>query len=139
MAWDGDIVAAIDFHGWISFLVGDDPGVTVPAVAHVAGYGGSRWRSDLELHNPHETTIECTLDFFKQGDTETEPVSRSLTLEPSSSVRIEDVVSSLFAAVGSGALRITPSGKTLMVSSRTFDERDEGGTYGTAGPGVVCN
>ncbi len=135
MAWDGDTVLAIDYHGWMSFLVGDRSVVTVPAVAHTAGYGGSIWRSDLELHNPHETPIVCFLDLFKRGDTDHEPLSKALTLEASSSVRIPDVVSSLFSTSGSGALRITPSGGPVMVSSRTFDDGGEG-TYGQLVPGL---
>jgi hypothetical protein len=124
----------LDIYRWTVFLIGDTMTVTVPAAAHVNGHEGARWRSDLELHNPHDDPVVCAIDLLERDTWNLRPQSRTATVEGSGSVRLVDVVASAFGTEGAGALRITPNESTILVSSRIYDDADDG-SYGQHVPG----
>jgi hypothetical protein len=135
VTWNGELVLGVDYFDNVSFLVSDTPITTVPAVAHVDGFGGARWRSDIELHNPHDDSVHCTIELLARDSANHQPDVRTVTVAALSAVRLVDVVDDTFGADGAGALRITPDDHSVVVSSRTYDDADEG-SYGQQVPGL---
>jgi PKD repeat protein len=135
VAWNGELVLGIDYFDNLSLLVGDTPTVAIPAAAHVDGFGGARWRSDLELHNPHEEPVLCTIELLERDAANHDPDSSVVSVGEKQSIRLVDVVDDTFDTEGAGALRITPDQHGVMVSSRTYDDSGEG-TYGQQVPGL---
>jgi len=129
IGWNGELVMGIDLHGNPSFLVGDTPVTTVPAVAHADGIAGARWRSDLELQNPHDDPVDCTIELLERDGANHQPDFRIVAVGASASVRLVDVVGDTFGVEEAGALRITPDRYSVLVSSRTYADSDDG-TYG---------
>jgi PKD repeat protein len=133
--WDGSTVLTVDFDGVLSWLVSDQQDIVVPAAAHVDGFGTSRWRSDLELHNPDATEILCAVDLLKRGAANLAPESVELELRPQSSLGVSDVLDTLFEYHGAAALRIRSEPSSVLVSSRTYNDAPEG-SYGQMVPGL---
>jgi len=133
---DGALLAYMDD---ISIVrVGSSPArapVYVPGAAHVKGFGGAVWRTDLEVNNPTTGEIPFTVELLKRDQANTNPQSASFTVKAGNSLRLEDVIHTVFGFDGAAALRITPAKPTLVVTSRTFNQSAEG-TYGQFLPGI---
>jgi photosystem II stability/assembly factor-like uncharacterized protein len=108
--------------------------LVIPAAAHVTGAGGTSWRTDLELLNPGPAQCAYTIELLARDQDNSLPDSRSFQLDPGLAVRYKDVLASMFAFSGAAALRVTPSGCPLQLSSRTYNETADG-TYGQLVPG----
>jgi len=109
----------------------------IPAGAHWAGAQGTNWRTDLEVHNPGETTAAVTVDLLKRDIDNSAPMSRSFNLAAGRSVRYGDVVESLFGYAGAAGFRLrAPAGK-LIATSRTFNDQTTG-TYGQFVPSYAA-
>ena len=135
MTWDGNTVLTVDFRRRLTWLVSDGADATVPAVAHLGGFGGSQWRSDVELHNPGFEPVVCALELMERDSSGLEPARTEMTVAATSSIRLTDVLATEFGSQGAGALRVRPDRGTLMVTSRTFAD-DPDGTYGQMVPGL---
>jgi hypothetical protein len=135
IAWDGETVLTIDYGRTLSWLVTDEDSVVVPAAAHLGGFGGSHWRTDLQLHNPRDESSTCTVGLLERGTANSEPRTIQIDVRPQTSVRLPDVLDAGFGFHGAAALTVEPSGGPLMVSSRTFDQ-SEAGTYGQLVPAM---
>jgi PKD repeat protein len=135
IAWNGELVMAIAYRRTASWLVFDDDTLVVPAAAHLGGFGGSRWRTDLELHNPRDELSTCTVELLERGTANIEPRTIQIDVGPQESVRLPDVLDTAFEFRGAAALAVEPSEGPLMVSSRTYDEA-ETGTYGQLVPAM---
>jgi hypothetical protein len=120
---------------------------TIPAIGHVDGANGSRFRSDLFLFNPTERPQTVTLT-AKRWDVPENESMVTLTLAAGESRTIRDVLPTLFGKTGIARLRYVsasgdPSG--IRVTSRLYTIEDSGGTFGllipplnsfqSAGPG----
>jgi len=114
-------------------VVGDP--VYVPASAHVSGALGTDWRTDLELHNPGTATATYRIDLLKRDQDNSNPQSRTFTVQGGHSLRLVDVLWSQFGFSGAAALRIVPESGEVIVTSRTFN-LTPGGTYGQFIAGV---
>jgi len=110
----------------------------IPGSAHVNGTGGTQWRTDLEIHNPGNTTATYRIELLKRDRANTSPEARTYNLSAGHSVRYTDALGALFWFTGAGALRITPSSGTVMVTSRTYNQTSEG-TYGQFIAAVPAN
>ena len=108
--------------------------LVVPAAAHVAGAAGTDWRTDLELYNPGTTQCEFVVELLARDQNNASPPSRSFQLGPGMASRYPDVLASEFGFTGAAALKVTPSGCTLQINSRTFNNTSSG-TYGQLVPG----
>jgi hypothetical protein len=99
----------------------------IPAAAHVAGVGGSSWRTDLEI-----TAIGGDADFtialLEKNQDNSSPMEMHSSVGAGWTTRFNDVLS-LFTFDGSAALRITPTYGLVMATSRTYND-DPGGTFG---------
>ena len=109
---------------------------TIPAIGHVDGANGSRFRSDLFLFNPTERPQTITLTAKRWDLPENESMA-TLTLEAGESKTIRDVLPTLFGKEGIARLRYLsssgdPSG--VRVTSRLYTVDDDGGTFGLLVP-----
>ncbi len=104
----------------VSVRAAEQPRV-LPVVAHLAGVGGTPWRSDVALANPSDESLALQLLLKPSGSSST--ITRDLTLAPRQSRFLPDLVETLFAAGNvRGGLRIVPpqTGPMPAVLGRTY-------------------
>jgi hypothetical protein len=101
----------------------------IPAAAHKTGSAGTRWITDLTIHNRADTGASFSIDLLPKRQNNSAPESLSFSLEPSSSAGYDDALDGLFDFSGAAALRVRASGGDLLVGSRTYNDQAEG-TYG---------
>lgn len=109
----------------------------VPVVAHLAGVGGTAWRSDVALANPSDGSLALQLLLKPSGSGST--LTRDLTLAPRESRLLPDLVATLFAAGDvRGGLRVVPpqAGPVPAVLGRTYAV-EAGGNLGQGVPAVL--
>jgi len=109
--------------------------VYVPAAAHIMGYGGTIWRTDLELKSCDVTDAEVRIEALFRNSSNNSPLSKDIQLEGEKSLRINDALKSLFGTIGAAAFRITTLSGCAFVSSRTYND-SEAGTYGQFVPAI---
>ncbi len=107
----------------------------IPAAAHVLGYGGTVWRSDLEVKSCNDSDAEIRIEALQRGRTNPTPLAQEIQVEAGETVRIDDALSSLFHLIGAAAFRITPVSGCAFVTSRTYNDT-EYGTYGQYVPAI---
>lgn len=104
----------------------------IPAIGHLDGANGSRFRSDLYLFNPSNQVRGIMLE-AKAWDTNESPAFLSLTLLPNEARIIRDVLATAFGKTGIARLRFTSQSfdnSGIRVTSRTYSVDGNGGTYG---------
>ena len=127
--------------------------LVVPGVARQEGAFGSRWQTDVVLHNPLDTpqTItlrlvpiasELLLELRQVGCHAREPenapdvVAPQLKLEPHEIRVLNDVVKSMFDIdSGGGTLFIDPESE-VNATSRTYTRAANNGTFGLGMPAI---
>jgi len=109
----------------------------VPSVAHSPGAQGTRWRTDLAVVNPNQSTLPVDL-VFSPYNAATSPTVRTVSLPPHGTIEWQDVLVSLFGYSDQGAIKGTVeirSDMTAYVSSRTYNDAGSG-TFGQSYPAV---
>ncbi len=101
----------------------------LPGAGHLVGLGGSLWRTDLELHNPGEGAISCTVELFPRGVGGGPQGSVTVEVAGGASVRLVDVVGDGFGHEGAATLRVRAASGSVMVGARTYVASDAG-SYG---------
>src|SRR5712692_10318855 len=105
----------------------------IPAIGHLDGANGSKFRSDLYLFNNSSQVKTVTLQ-AKLWDVPQNPTTIPLTLLPFEARVIRDVLMTAFGKTGIARLRFTAQGTTndtsVRVTSRTYTIDPSGGTYG---------
>jgi len=105
----------------------------IPAIGHLDGANGSKFRSDLYLFNNSSVVKTVTLQ-AKRWDVPENPTTIPLTLLPFEARVIRDVLMTAFGKTGIARLRFTAQGNTndtsVRVTSRTYTIDPSGGTYG---------
>jgi hypothetical protein len=107
----------------------------VPGVAHIPGANGTLWRTDLELFNPDDEAAVCRVELVARDGDGSVGSSVRVTVPPRAAVRSSDVVGSLLASSGAGAVRIVMESGRVMATSRTFNDSVLG-TFGQLIPAV---
>ena len=64
----------------------------IPASAHVSGALGTNWRTDLEIFNPGQAQASVTVALLKAGTSNTNPQTKTYSLDPGESIRFEDAL-----------------------------------------------
>ena len=109
----------------------------IPAAAHVNGYRGTQWRTDLELAGGSGTaSTTFTVELLKSGQDNSHPQSVTLTTDPGGTRRAEDLLDRLVHYSGSAALHLLADRSGASVSSRTYNQTGHG-TYGQFIPGLT--
>ncbi|HEY6065618.1 MAG TPA: hypothetical protein VIY96_05650, partial [Thermoanaerobaculia bacterium] len=120
---------------------------TIPAIGHLDGANGSKFRSDLFLFNSSDQAQPITLTAKRWDLPEAETIV-NLTLLPRESRTIRDVLPTLFGRTGIARLRYVSNSyqsSGVRVTSRLYTIDPSGGTFGllipplnsfqSAGPG----
>ncbi len=118
-----------------------DPGdhvVVVPAAARAPGAAGTSWVTDLVIHNPGRTAATANLYFMAGGTDNTTATGRQVEVPAGASVRLGDVVGSVFGLADSGGAVLVGSDVELLVSSRTSNDAATG-TFGQYIPAVPAD
>jgi hypothetical protein len=105
----------------------------IPGGGNVVGFGGARWRTDLDIANLGAMPSAFTVQLLAADQANPSPESMSFTLAPGVGVRYHDAFASLFGFEGTGALRVLVDGPYVALSSRTY-AADDGGSYGQGIP-----
>lgn len=97
----------------------------IPVVGHVDGANGSAFRSDLYLFNPEAQSVWVLLSVTQWGS----GLKRSvrLTLAAGEARVVPDVLMTLFGMTGLAHLRYSGGARA---TSRTYNLREDGGTFG---------
>ena len=90
------------------------------AVAHTDGLNGTRWRTDVSLHNPGPTDAHLTVTALLQGHDNGRPRRVERAIAAGCSQRLTDVLHSLFGVSGIGALRLEVASGEIQALSRTY-------------------
>jgi hypothetical protein len=95
---------------------GFDPSYFVPSASHASGAEGSFWVTDLEVNNGGSTIATYQLAWLpRKQDNSSPTMSEEFILSPGESVRIEDVVLTIFDTTGNGALAVVSDGDNLLI------------------------
>jgi hypothetical protein len=123
---------------WLALLVasiGSAQQLYVPAAAHPSGAAGTVWRTDLEVKARANEPAWFTVELLQERTANTCPLLASFSLEPGTSLRLVDVVDTVFGFYGSGALRLTATAGAILATSRTYNTNPNG-TFGQYIPGI---
>ncbi len=104
----------------------------IPAIGHLDGANGAKFRSDVYLFNPSDQPRAVTLE-AKSWEIAESPAFLTLTLLPNEARVIRDALVTAFGKTGIARLRYTsqtPGGSGVRVTSRTYNVDSNGGTYG---------
>ena len=108
---------------------------TIPAIGHLDGANGSKFRSDVYLLNRDPAPRTVTLE-AKPWDSNV-AVRIPFTLLPGEARVIKDALLKLFGMTGIARLRYSAgsvTGEGVRVTSRTYNVAEDGGTYGCLVP-----
>ena len=122
---------------WLALLVasiGSAQQLYVPAAAHTSGAAGTVWRTDLEVKARANEPAWFTVELLQERTANPYPLLASFSLEPGASLRLVDVVDTVFGFYGSGALRLTATAGAILATSRTYNTNPNG-TFGQYIPG----
>ncbi len=111
------------------------PEVFVPTGAHLVGYGGVNWRTDVEFHNPTQQPVHFYMDLLRRDQANFPTERLGDQVEAGASRRLVDTVFVNYEFQGAAALRVMPVSGTLAVTSRTYN-LTANGTYGQYVPGI---
>jgi hypothetical protein len=107
---------------------------TIPAVAHVPGFGNTFFKSDVRILNTSPEELgEVTVRFICGAD---ECGVRSFFLNPGQMIAWDDIVTSLFGSTSSGGAMEFVSEVPIVVTSRLYTPTLIESTYGMFVPGL---
>jgi len=104
----------------------------LPGVADLSN-GSANWRSDLRVFNAGTDPQYVTMTLYPQtGSTSSDPISRSVAINPGEITILDNILSSRFGLTNiGGALHVdTLTDANLVVTGRTYNQIEGGGTYG---------
>ncbi|MDP9191774.1 MAG: hypothetical protein M3P06_08725 [Acidobacteriota bacterium] len=99
----------------------------IPAIGHLDGAHGARFRTDLYLFNKESTARAVVLEAIPWGSATGGSRSVSLSLRANETQMIPDALMTLFGLSGIARLRFTAG---VYVTSRTYSVDASGATYG---------
>jgi len=102
----------------------------IPAVAKVSGFAETDWRTDLVLHGLSGDATTASVGLLPRGQENWPPFGQQVQIPSGQSIRFNDVLGSLFGAIGAGTLRILPGSGAVAVSSRTYNVLGQGNAAG---------
>lgn len=106
-----------------------DKSLYIPTAAHLPGFAGTRWRTDLEVHNPGTTSATYLIELLARDQENSDPPRATFTLAEGRSATYADVLQAVFSFSGAAALRITPTAGDVLLASRTYNQAPSG-TFG---------
>jgi hypothetical protein len=120
----------------------------VAAAAHTPGVGGTFWRTDLSIHNPHQYDLPVWVQLLPSDTVNWDAYTLQITLYPWETINLWDALApDLLDQRGTAALMVYADPSLacdpiedcqFLVTSRTYtpDPRDSGGEFAQTIPGV---
>lgn len=101
--------------------------LVIPTAAHLTGLNGTKWRTDLQLNNPSTEPASLDVTLLPRNQENSSPANTVHLMVPAGqSVRYADALQLLFGFSGAAAIRIDTTSNSLLVTSRTFNQRVKG-------------
>jgi len=110
----------------------------VTAAARGGGFNNSLWITDLYIYNPGTQTANVTISWMARGVANTNPATRSFTIDPGESLFLDDVIKKTFGKDGGGGAFRVVANRTVVVNSRIFNLK-EGVSFGQGFEGLPRN
>jgi len=129
-------IGGTEVEGSLSILVAAGDDRFVLAAAHATGINQTVWRSDVEIHNAGVGVATVEIALLERQKDNSNPAEREVEIMAGRSLRLSDILASQFSASGTAALRITPAGGAVLVTSRTYNQ-GAAGTYGQYVPAAA--
>ncbi|HEV7485033.1 MAG TPA: hypothetical protein VGQ65_05085 [Thermoanaerobaculia bacterium] len=103
----------------------------LPGVADITN-DLAKWRSDVRIFNAGVDPQYVTMTLYPLNDAAGATLTRSLTVNPGEVTILDNIVASRFGATNlGGAMHVdTLTDANLVVTGRTYNQVDGGGTYG---------
>jgi uncharacterized repeat protein (TIGR01451 family) len=103
----------------------------LPGVADITN-DLAKWRSDVRIFNAGVDPQYVTMTLYPLNDATGATLTRSLTVNPGEVTILDNIVASRFGATNvGGAMHVdTLTDSNLVVTGRTYNQVDGGGTYG---------
>lgn len=103
----------------------------MPGVADISN-GLANWRTDLRIFNAGADPQYVTMTLYPLNDATGATIARSLTVNPGEVTVLDNVLASRFGTTNAGgAMHVdTLTDANLVVTGRTYNQVDGGGTYG---------
>ena len=111
--------------------------ITLPAAASLRGVGGTFFHSDLHLWNASPTTPATVIARYLCFTGACGDAEQSVVVAPRQMLDIEDVVTGLFRAPGTGGAIEFVSEQPIVVSSRLYTPEVSAPTVGMFVPGLI--
>lgn len=106
----------------------------LPGAANVNGFGGARWRTDLEVYNPNSWSVTVTVANMPRNQANTNPSFFTFNLAAGESRRFTNVLGNMFTFTGASTLRVSANFGSLITTQRSYNDAATG-TYGQFIPG----
>ncbi len=105
--------------------------------AHLVGFKGVNWRTDLEVQNPGNTRARYLIALLVRDQDNSNPALEApFSLDPGRSARYPDLLMTVFGiSKGAAAIRVTPIDGQIIVNSRTYNQLPSG-TFGQFVPAI---
>jgi hypothetical protein len=91
----------------------------VPGAGHLSTASGITWQTDIRLFNPGSDAISVALAFLPPGLDNSNARETTVSVSPSRSLVLADVVASTFSTSGLGAVRLR-SAMQFLATSETY-------------------
>lgn len=127
-----NIISAVTLNGIQQNSVNSINGYIIPASALTYGAYGSRWVTDVKIHNPENKNISFRIFYLPTQINNLNASSGDFNLGSNQTLSIPNILRVLFGLTdGVGAILITPleSSPNLLITSRTYNLTNQG-TYG---------
>lgn len=103
--------------------------------AHKPGLAGTRWVTDLTIHNPASEDEAADIYFLAEGQDNRGAPGRRVVVGGGQSARLTDVVDSTFGIRNKAGALLVTAAHPLLVSSRTYNDAIAG-SFGQYVPGI---
>jgi len=106
---------------------------SIPVAAHLGGFSGTFWVSDLRIFNP-DTSAKADFDLYaipEKKDGTTDFAHVKLTVQPNEVLSLPDILKNTFGLSSQkGQLVFETNGAVLVLTSRTYNTGGGSGTFG---------
>jgi PKD repeat protein len=111
----------------------------IPASAKTSGAYGTNWLTDIVINNPNNSNANVKFYFLKAGEDNSNPISANLIVNSKNSLKISDAIGTLFGLNNISGAIIVESNIPLIITSRTYNDQGNEGTYGQFISGISEN
>lgn len=108
----------------------------IPVAASNEGAGGTFFRTDVWIHNPHSFLLEVEVSHLPPPSSGQAPVAKVFLVQARSQRHLRDIVATEFGRSGGGALKLTAT-SGFVATSRTYNDPADP-SVGTSGLSIAA-